>query len=92
MNDTNKTTTTPTATACEQCFTNTLTQEQISNLLGQLGATSIADLCTKLVQGDHPQSSATFFINAVRLAQIPDTVNSDLYACLLYAGIHFTNG
>jgi hypothetical protein len=88
MNDTNKTTTTPTATACEQCFTNTLTQEQISNLLGQLGATSVADLCTKLVQGE---TSATFFINAVGVAQIPDTVNSDLYACLLYAGIYFTS-
>jgi hypothetical protein len=48
MNNTNKTTTQATATqatTCEQCFTNTLTQDQISNLLGQLGAKSIADLC-----------------------------------------------
>ena len=91
MNNTDKTTTQATATqatTCEQCFTNTLTQEQTSNLLGQLGATSIADLCTKLVQGE---TSATFFINAVRVAQISDRVNSDLYACLVYAGIYFTS-
>jgi hypothetical protein len=91
MNNTDKTTTQATATqatTCEQCFTNTLTQEQTSNLLGQLGATSIADLCTKLVQGE---TSATFFINAVKVAQISDSINSDLYACLLYAGIYFTS-
>jgi hypothetical protein len=89
MNNTDKTTTQATttqATTCEQCFTNTLTQEQTSNLLGQLGATSIADLCTKLVQGE---TSATFFMNAVKVAQISDSINSDLYACLLYAGIYF---
>ena len=91
MNNTDKTTTQATATqatTCEQCFTNTLTQEQTSNLLGQLGATSIADLCTRLVQGE---TSATFFINAVKVAQISDSINSDLYACLLYAGIYFTS-
>jgi hypothetical protein len=72
---------------CAECFTSRLTPEQISNIIGNVTETTLAELCTHIETGIISESGLTRIL--VNDAGIDVTAANEVIACLKTAGIVF---
>ena len=72
---------------CAECFTSRLTPEQISNIIGNVTETTLAELCTHIETGIISESGLTRIL--VNDSGIDVTAANEVIACLKAAGIVF---
>jgi Zn finger protein HypA/HybF involved in hydrogenase expression len=72
---------------CAECFTSRLTPEQVSNVIGNVTETTLAELCTHIETGIISESGLTRIL--VNDSGIDVTTANEVIACLKAAGIVF---